>query len=361
MHGVRKQYPALTHTIYANTAAAGILSQSLVEWRHEHDLDYLIGGSTAKMEQTEIIATTKKTVGNFFGCPRESVALIPNFSLGLNMLLEGLEKNSKVLLLENDYPSVNWPFESRGFQLTYAKINKDLEENILQKIESEQIDILALSLVQWLSGIKIEMDFLKRLKAQYPNLLIIADGTQFCGAFDFDFASSGIDIVGASGYKWLLSGFGNGFMLFQQEVQEKLKLYATGYNSSGNTIERKDNFRFAKHFEPGHLDTLNFGSLNNSLEQLHQIGMHTIATQNKLLMQKARKEFGNLNLLNEDVLLRNDHSTIFNIKGNERTFSLLTDNDVVCVQRGEGIRLSFHFYNTLDEIDQISEILKKSA
>jgi len=361
MQDIRKQFPASTHSIYANTAAAGLLSHPLLEWRQEHDLDYLVGGSIAKMEQFEIISKTRQTVGNLFGCQEESVALVQNFSIGLNFLLEGLEKNAKVLLVENDYPSVNWPFESRGFQLAYARLNEDLEKNILEKVESEQIDVLALSLVQWLNGIKVELDFLKQLKNQFPNLLIIGDGTQFCGAFDFDFSSSGIDILGSSGYKWLLGGFGNGFMLFKEEIQQRFNMYTTGFNSSGIDIVKKDSFRFAKHFEPGHLDTLNFGSLIFALEQLNQIGIQTIEEHNKLLMQKARKAFADLNLLKDDILNRNNHSSIFNIKGDERTYSHLADNNVVCSQRGDGIRLSFHLYNTLDEIDKIAEILKKLA
>ena len=182
MQGLRKQFPALTHSIFANTAATGLLSQSLLEWRQEHDLDYLVGGSEAKMEQLEIISNTRETIGNFFGCPIASIALVQNFSLGLNMLLEGLDKSSKILLIENDYPSVNWPFESRGFPISYARLDKNLERHILEKVESEQIDVLALSLIQWLNGIKVDLNFLKKLKTQFPKLLIIADGTQFCGA-----------------------------------------------------------------------------------------------------------------------------------------------------------------------------------
>ncbi|MBT8184555.1 MAG: aminotransferase class V-fold PLP-dependent enzyme [Eudoraea sp.] len=356
----RKQFPVLTHSIYANTAATGLMSQNLQEWRQEHDLDYLVGGSEAKMEQFELISTTRHTVGNLFGAPKESVALIQNFSLGMNILLEGLEKTMKVLLLENDYPSVNWPFESRGFPITFARADQNLEQNILEVVESGEIDVLALSLVQWLNGIKVDLDFLKELKLQYPDLLIIADGTQFCGAFEFDFATSGIDILGASGYKWLLSGFGNGFMLFKPEIEQKLKVYSTGFNSSGIDIEKKESFRFAKHFEPGHLDTLNFGSLNFALHQLDEISIKAIGAHNMRLMQKGREEFAKLHLLGNDVLDRKDHSTIFNIRGNAQTFIALTDNNVVCSQRGGGIRLSFHFYNTLDEITRISEILEKS-
>ena len=360
MQSIRKNFPATSHSIYADTAATGLLSDALLEWRHEHDLDYLIGGSQAKMEQLQILGTTKQTVADLFACEVSAVSLIQNFSLGINMLLEGLDRTTKILLIEDDYPSVNWPFERRQFQITFAKSGKDLEQNILEIVEKEQIDVLALSLIQWLSGIKIDLNFLAALKATYPKLIIIADGTQFCGANELDFASSGIDVLGASGYKWLLSGFGNGFMLFKPEVQQRLEMFTTGYYSSGIDAAKKNSFRFAKHFEPGHLDSLNFGSLNFSLTQLRQLGIQEIMAHNQSLMLKAKNEFAALGVLDENVLERDDHSTIFNIKGNAQVYNDLSDNNVVCSQRGAGIRLSFHMYNTLEEIDQISDILKKS-
>ncbi|MFT6797588.1 MAG: cysteine desulfurase/selenocysteine lyase, partial [Maribacter sp.] len=55
---------------------------------------------------------------------------------------------------------------------------------------------------------------------------------------------------------------------------------------------------------------------------------------------------------------REAHSTIFNIKGDTALFKKLLENDVLCAQRGNGIRLGFHFYNTLNEIDEIVRIVK---
>ena len=86
--------------------------------------------------------------------------------------------------------------------------------------------------------------------------------------------------------------------------------------------------------------------------------MSTIATQNKILSEKAMKVFGAMNLLETRVTKRKSHSTIFNIKGGDNLLNKLTQNNVLCAQRGNGIRLSFHFYNTQNEIDEVVKILK---
>ncbi len=359
MKNIRKQFPVLGHCIYANTAASGLLYDALLEWRQEHDLDFLIGGSRMKMNaMIHHIPEVRETVGRFFSCKKENVALVPNFSIGLNLLLEGLDKSHKVLLLESDYPSVNWPFEERGFKVSYVKIDVHLEAHILEKVKSEAITVLALSVVQWVNGIQIDIDFLSRLKKEYPDLLIIADGTQFCGMTDFNFESAPFDVLGASAYKWLLAGYGNGFMLMKDSVQHRIALQSTGFNAANGNADGKEHIRFAKRLEPGHLDTLNFGSLKFSLDFLNDFGMSTIEKQLRELSTKAKEEFEALNLLEDAVVSRTVHSTIFNIKGDENVFHKLTESGVVCSQRGNGIRLSFHFYNTVQDIQEIVKILK---
>ncbi|WP_420602717.1 aminotransferase class V-fold PLP-dependent enzyme [Flagellimonas sp.] len=358
MQNLRKKFPVLNQCIYANTAATGLLSEDLMEWRQEHDLDYLIGGSTMKQKSFERMGEIRSSVGSFFGCSSQNVALVPNFTLGLNMLLEGLSKKLNILLLENDYPSLNWPFETRNFQREYVDVDEDLEENIYERVKTGKIDVLALSLVQWVSGIKTELDFLKKLKNEFPNLLIIVDGTQFCGTQKFNFQDSGIDVLGASAYKWLLAGYGNGFMLVKDEVMERFDLKFIGNGSVDQDITKREDIPFCKYLEPGHLDSLNFGSLQFSLNFLDTIGPNHITAQLEKLSQKGKEEFGSLGLLEEKIMKRPNHSTIFNIKGDEKLFHKLTQENVVSVLRGNGIRLSFHFYNTENEIDAIADILK---
>ncbi|MET6991491.1 aminotransferase class V-fold PLP-dependent enzyme [Sediminicola arcticus] len=358
MQKITKQFPILNQYVYANTAASGLLYDDLLDWRQEHDLDFLIGGSIMRAKSHKVIENTRETVGQFFGCNPSNVALIPNFSIGINLLLEGLSKEHKVLLIDGDYPSLNWPFENRGFAISKIILDEHLEGNILKAVKTEGITVLALSLVQWLNGIKIDVAFLKNLKKDYPNLIIIADGTQYCGTENFNFEESGIDVLGASGYKWLLAGYGNGFILFKDGVKNNFAPKGIGYNSTNLDLKAKDTIAFNKHFEPGHLDTLNFGSLKFSLDFLSKIGKDTIADHLETLSELAKKELTGLGLLQESVVNRSKHSTIFNIKGGDKLFQHLTGNDVLCAQRGDGIRLSFHFYNTEKDIQKIIKLLK---
>lgn len=359
MQKISKDFPILDQYIYANTATTGIMYDGLLDWRQEHDLDYLIGGSNFKLKAAKLLEDTRTVVGRFFNCKAENVALVQNFSLGLNILLEGLDKKHKVLMIEEDYPSLKWPFLSRDFEVSCLQLSSKLEDDILKTIKEKNISVLALSLIQWINGFKIDLSFLQKLKKEFPELLIIADATQYCGTESFDFETSGIDVLGASAYKWLLSGAGNGFLLFKEDVKSKFSLSFSGFNSASGNLDGKDKFPFIKHFEPGHLDTLAFGSLKFSLEYLTSIGMENITKHNKEISNQAFKEFKKLNVLDETVIDRDEHSTIFNVKGGQKLFDTLTNNDIMCTQRGDGIRLSFHFYNSMKNVNKVIDIIKK--
>ena len=352
-----KKFPVLQRGIYANTATSGLLHEDLLEWRQEHDLDFLIGGSAAKAETHILLKETRKTVAKFFNFEEEHVALVPSFSQGLNLLLEGLNTSEKVLLLKGDYPSLNWPFESRGFSTDYVDIEIALEDRIFEVVKKKNITVFACSGVQWLNGFKMDFDFLKNLKAEFPQLMIIMDGTQFCGTENFDFSISGVDILGASGYKWLLAGYGNGFLMVKPEMQDRFKLRSMGYGSGRNAKNQMDGRVFCKHLEPGHLDSLSFGSLQFSMKFLMDIGLETIGKHDQEISQYAKEWFTELGLLEDFVADRHSTSTIFNIDRKD-SYDNLVKNNVVCARRGDGIRFSFHFYNTKGEVDSIIEILK---
>ncbi|EZH74492.1 hypothetical protein ATO12_12035 [Aquimarina atlantica] len=356
MKNLRKEFPVLSNNTYLNTASSGLLYDSLLEFRQEHDLDFLIGGSLFRDSQQIFFNNVRKTIAAFFGSSDTNVVLTPNFSLGFNTILSGVDKNKKVLLLDEDYPSINFAVTSKGFNVCYATIDATVEQNIEDAIQKHQPDIFAFSLVQYINGIAIDLDFLTQLKAKYPNVLFIADATQFCGTRAFDFNASGIDILGCSGYKWLLGGYGNGFMLFNHNVLDQItpSLYIdaaakTNYDPSYTSLQAR--------FECGHLDTFNFGSLQYSLNFLNKIGISIIEEHMNTLSDYAKSEFTKLNLLEESVLKRQRHSTIFNIKGDQELHLHLKKHHIITSLRGPGIRISLHFYNTKEDIKKLSDVL----
>ena len=356
MDNLRKGFPVLEQYTYLNTAATGLLPEKVWEFRQDHDMDYFLKASLLKEKMGDMLTGVRETVGEFFNCAPNRVALIPNFSYGFNSILESIDKPNKALLIKNDYPSINWAVESRDFEVVYAEMNENLEANIIEKIETEDPHFFAFSIVQYINGVKLSIDFLKRLKEKFPELILIADGTQYFGTENFDFDGTGIDIALSSCYKWMSAGYGNGFMLFNESVQGKLAPKHLGFGSLQGKYKAHEG-NFIGKFEPGHYDTLNFGSLKVAIEHIQKIGIDTIAEKIDFLKEIARQRFIKSGLLEEWIASRKDFSPLFNIKGNENLFNDLKGKGIITSLRGDGIRVSMHYFNTEKDLNQLFKAL----
>ncbi|WP_228547189.1 aminotransferase class V-fold PLP-dependent enzyme [Nonlabens antarcticus] len=355
MHNFKQLFPALQNYTYLNTASHGLLSTTLVDHKNQLTIQLAQQGSVFTDERGEKINKIRKTVSLFIDAAESLTALIPNFSLGFNALLEGIDEKSKFLLVQDDYPSVNWPVEARGFECVYAALNATLEENIWQACEQHKPDFLALSLVQYISGIKLDLEFLKDLKVQFPQLIVIADATQFIGVEEFRFRESGIDIIAASCYKWLNAGDGNAFMAFKEEVADRVKPKFTGYNSKLGF--KNDRGAFMGHFEPGHQDLAAFSALQKAIEFVNDYGLNNISSQINEMAIMTENQLSQLGLIDEMVLARKQHSSIFNIPGDEALYNRLKKSHIITSQRGSGIRISFSYFNDQKDLHNLIDCL----
>ncbi len=357
MKNFDKLYPILGNYTYLNAPYSGLLSVPVMEWRQKHDQDLLMQGSLLKEHQGTLLGDVREKVGSLFSCEAKRVALVPNFSYGFNTLLEGIKTHNKVLLLEGDYPSINWPVEQRGFKTSYIKISCDIEAHIANAFKEYQPDVFAFSLVQWVNGIKIDQSFLKELKSLYPDTLFIADATQYVGTEVFNFDNSALDAVGASTYKWMNAGYGNGFFLFKENIVERVAPHTTGFNSIQGKYKPQEG-NFLGHFEPGHQDTLNYGSLAVAIDLIQQLGMPFIDKSVKLIGNKAKEAFVENGLLPKAIAQRSGHGAFYNIKGDASLVKKLASHNILAMVRGAGVRVGFHYYNTEDDLAHLLEVVK---
>jgi len=358
MKKLRKPFPVLRNYTYLNTASCGLLSEKVFEYRQEDDLDFLIYGSIHRDKQGKLLESVREKVGKFFNCAPNRVGLINNFSNGFNTILEGLDPSKKILLLKQDYPSINWAVNSRAFKICYADIDANLEKNIEEALLKNKPDVFAFSIVQYENGIKLATSFLIEMKTNFPETLFVADGTQFIGTECFDFDNSKLDVLIASGYKWMNAGYGNGIMLFHEDVPKKIDPKSVGFNSLQGKYKAHEG-NFLGKFEPGHQDTLNFGSLMAAIKFRNDVGMQVVEDRIKLLSAKAKQELTELGLLEDAVINRKEHSSIFNIGGGKELLQYLTSNNIICSLKDPGVRVSFHYYNTEEEIDLLVTVLKE--
>lgn len=357
MTQILQSFPLIKEQTYLDTPAIGLISKEVKTFKQKQAEELWKKGSGYMAKYGGMNDEVREKLAAVFNADPQYVALFPAFSYGFNLLLEALKPNQKVLLLKNDYPSVNKTVEARDFQVTYAEINENLEKNIQEQFKKDRPDVFVFSVVQYLNGIQLKTAFIKQLKHQYPKTLFIADGTQYLGAGKFDFKNSGIDILGASAYKWIGAGLGNSFLLFNPKIAHKLTPKNIGFGSVIGKYKEVGNTLIGK-FEGNHLDVANIGSIKTALTVQEKFGMDFIEEKVQSLGKKAKEVLSEMNFIEESVINRQHHSSIFNLKGGEALFKKLQHHNIACSQRGEGIRIAFHYYNTKDDLEKLIEVLQ---
>ncbi|QBQ42517.1 aminotransferase class V-fold PLP-dependent enzyme [Sphingobacterium psychroaquaticum] len=344
------------HLIYINTPGNGLMPRSHYHWRSEREASFFAPEGNLRDLQPQFIQHVRQDIAACFGTDSKRVYCTPNFSFGFNVLLEGLPKNSRFLIIEGDYPSLNYPIISRGFAYQTVEISERIEEDLWHKIETDAPDVLAISMVQYISGLKIDLSFIKKLKAAFPNLLIIGDGTQFIGTEPFDFDSSGFDAVGTSGYKWLMAGFGNGFIMLSSAMEDTIYQDAKKKQRPQETMWINKTILHT-YFEPGHQDTLSHGTLQQSLLFLQRLGLQHVKTHLDPLRAHAYGLFKERQLLLPIAANRDIKSSIINLQINPDLYPKLIEKGVCCFPRGTGIRIGLHLYNDTTDIDRLIHIV----
>lgn len=336
-------FPLLKKCVYLNTAYVGLMSKGLYDFRRKYDLDYINKGDHVYMSKHQIVNKARISISKFFGSKINQTFVSSNFSSALRSVLEYVPKKANFLVLEEDYPSILNAVKERSFNYHKIPITVDLELNILKLIEEKKIDVIAISVVQWISGFLIDVEFLKKIKLKFPEIIIIGDGTQFLGGHFFNFQDSPFDFIAASGYKWLISGFGNGLFMISDNFFDYTKI--------------NDSILLDKIFD-GHSDLLAIESLNYSINTLQKKDFKFLINKKNETTSILKKSLKELNLLDDFSLFRENHSSIFNIKLNQKQFKFLIKNNVRCVKRGSGVRVSVHFYNSKEDIKSFISILK---
>ena len=348
-------FPILEKYTYLNTAYSGLLSVEIAEWRANHDQEFVAEGSEFRKKSALLINQLRTNLSDFFGAKEDNTFLVPNFSFGFNTLLNGLDKSNRFLLLKEDYPSILNPVARMGFEYRDVEIDENMESTILEAIKSFVPTVFAFSMVQYISGFKIDDAFLQKLKSENPDMLLIADGTQFTGTTNFDFSSSNLDALIGSGYKWLLGGYGNGYVFLSDQMKEAL--YTKSNELTSLQPNRNNENYLQSFFEPGHLDSLSFGTLDQSINYLRTLGLDFIEKTTQELCSTARQSFHEKGLIPDWMYSRKQQSTIINLPLGDETIDKVNAAGILSARRGKGLRISFHFYNNQEDLNHFLKFL----
>jgi selenocysteine lyase/cysteine desulfurase len=371
----REEFPwASPHAIYLDAASTGPLperSRRAVEaFNRKRAAPHTLTGNDLFGTLTE----SRRLAGRLINAEPTEIALAVNTSFGLAIAARALplEPGDIVLLSDREFPANVYPWlRLRQSGITVELVPTTAEgwpdqAGLLERIGDPRVRVVAVSLTQFHNGYTVDLARISAATRAAGSYLVV-DAIQSLGQMPVDVGAVQVDILSCGAQKWLLSPWGSGFFYVRRELIPTLDPAITGWMAfegtddfSQMTLYQETLRHDARRFELISLPFQDFVGMNTSLDLLMdigpaRIGQHLQAVHQPVLEWARRRSVriaspqgqrgsGILAVAPPDV---------------ERHYRVLKPAGVSCSLREGAIRLSPHWYNTVDDLARVAEILDR--
>jgi selenocysteine lyase/cysteine desulfurase len=375
MYAVHDEFPQLPGLRYLNHAAVSPWPQRAAEAVTRFARENAQSGARDYPDWLKTEQRLRERLQRLLNAPSCSdIALVKSTSEALSFVAFGLDwrAGDQVVISNEEFPSnrVVWEALNRfGVEVVQVSLKGHAPEDALLAACGPRTRLLSVSAVQYASGLRLELQCLGQ-GCQERGVLFCVDAIQQLGALPFDVQSSQCAFAMADGHKWLLGPEGLGVFYCRRDLREQLKLHEYGWHmlEHAGDYQRTEwqAARSARRFECGSPNMLGTMALEASLSLLEEVGMPQVeaALQERMQwLQGGLQTIPGFNLHSPLNPLRRAGILTFSLDGwsNQALYQQLRDEQVICAQRGAGIRLSPHFYTQDQIIEETLQLLHQLA
>ncbi len=360
----RRLFPAVEKNVYLNTAGGGPLSERSAAAGREYYEQALRDGDIHWDEWLERVEEVRRKLARFINTRPANLAFTANASTGLNVAAHMLRGRGRVLAVADEFPSCTLPFLQLGYDIDFVPTARDgsLGLRDLEAVAAEDTAVFVVSFVQYKSGFRND---LARVGAfcRERDLVFVVDATQGFGAFPLDVSDNGADFLCFSGYKWATSGYSIAGLYLSERFLTPEQFPLVGWRSPREpyalSYDHLDLSERAAALEQGHPPFAGVFALGASLDLIQELGLAKIAariTELTVYLHERLDTAGIWLLSTRDP----EHLSGISVAAADNPAEVvahLREQGIIVSTRGEGIRVSLHYYNNRDDIDRFVEAL----
>jgi cysteine desulfurase / selenocysteine lyase len=376
-------FPITRNCVYLNHAADGPLPSPVVRTLYTYIDDTSNFGNLHFARWTEHMRGAHRRIANLVRVRPDQVAMTASTGDGLMMIAGGLrwQPGDMIVSAECEFPSNVYPWlnlQEQGVQVHLVKMreNRVAVEDVQSSI-TERTRLVSLSLVEFSTGYRNDIATIARF-CHERGIICGIDAAQALGALDIDVDMLGVDYLAAVSHKWLLSPHTTGILYVADDLQAQLHTARKGWFS----VEAPyDFFNFEQplkagmaRFEHSTPNGLAILGLDAALGIFECIDGGMAAVEERILGLTSNAIAG-LERLGYPVVSPQDdgeRSGIICFKlhpdrqdiNSQQLVDELASANIHVAARGDVVRISPHFYNTLEEIHvllNVLEAIRKSA
>ena len=358
---IRAQFPVTAKVAYLNTAAAGPLSVRAAAAAMGYYEQMMNDADAHWDEWLARREEVRKQVAEFINAEPDEIALTTNTSSGMNVIVDALEGRGEVISCELEFPVSTIPWMHRRIPVHLVKaVDGEVRIEDLRQAMNDRTGVLSLSHVQFSNGFRFDLEALGQNKGDHA---LVINASQSAGVFEIDVKRMKIDALCATGHKWLLSGYGSGFVYLSRELQARSRPRAIGwlsvedpYAMQNNEIHLRQDA--AARAELGCPHFAGMFALGASVDLLMEIGIRNIQERALLLNRFLTERVSNagwkiLSPLRDEGL--RSAQTLIAVEHPAEVVSKLAARGVIVTEKPQGIRVATDFFNNEEDIEKLME------
>jgi selenocysteine lyase/cysteine desulfurase len=253
---------------------------------------------------------------------------------------------------------------ARGAAVQFVSAEGNLIPNArYEEAIDRQTLIVPLTHVCFKNGFRSEVSAITRI-AHDRGAFVMLDDYQDCGTRPVNVKAVDLDFYLAGTLKYLLGPPGLAFLYVRKGLISTLAPSVTGWFAQTNPFSYSpQHFELsptARRFESGTPSIPNVYGAVPGFQLLQKIGMDEVAGHIRSLTQQLLRSASEMGIVAKTPADSAGPLVVLQSRDSPSLVQKLADCGIVCSNRYDGLRISFHVYNTTDDVDAVAEILKKN-
>ncbi len=377
---VREQFPLTHERTYLNTGGLGASPYMVID------------AVVSRMNELERISETghsealwlgiKEKAAALLGCEAEELAYTRNATEGINVVCNGLplKRGDEVITSTHEHVGNAVPWLARqkrdGIVIKlFEPSTQSAQENLdrIARLISKRTRVISVPHATTTTGQVLPVKEIAAM-AKAKNLWFFIDGAQTAGMLNFSLHDIGCDAYATSGHKWLVGPKGTGLLYVRKDMLDTIQAIEVGAYSDKSHDLQTGELTFvptAQRYEYGTVNTPLFVGVGAAVDFLTKIGMENVWNRDAAMSTaflNGLKEIPNVEILSP--LNQTERSAMITFKMKNIEYLKLQSflaKDYKLRTRGVGeaglnaLRISWHLYNSFEEVDKVLEGVREAA
>jgi len=364
----RDEFPILARTVYMISNSLGAMPRRTAANLADYADTWATRGVRAWEERWwEMPLEVGNKIGRIIGAPAGSVSMHENVTTAHMVALSSLRlagRRKRIVCSAMDFPSMVHLYRAQqaaGFELHVVPAEDDLSlstERMIAAID-DRTAVVAFSHVLFRTSYITDAAAIAA-RARQAGAAVILDTYQAAGIIPVDVAALGVDFTVGGCLKWLCGGPGNAFLYTRPDRLKTARPSFTGWLSHQHPfafdIDDQDVRDDAMHMMNGTPSIPAYYAAIGGLDIINEVGIERIREKSQRMTARL------LALVDEhgftSAAARDPNRLAGTVAVNvpdalEVSRTLKARDFVVDYRPPVGVRISPHFYNTMEEIERI--------